>query len=447
VNEIDRTHDASARSWVESANAPTTDFPPQNLPFGAFRLRGEKGPARCGVAVGDCVLDVSRVAEVFVDAASEVAAACGRDVLNVLMQLPHASQAAFRLQLFDLLTHGNSKGQELLTQALVSARDVDLVMPVRVAGYTDFFASVHHATNAGRLFRPDQPLLPNYKYVPVGYNGRAASVQVSGEPVQRPRGQLRKPGSEIPSFLPCERLDHEVELGLFIGHGSERGAPIAVSDAWSHVFGVCLLNDWSARDIQAWEAQPLGPFLAKSFATSISPWVVTTAALAPFHRPAASRPTGDPAPLPHLWDDRDQANGALHIEIDALLRTALMREGRVSAHHLSRSDSAALYWTPSQMLAHHTSNGSFLQSGDLIGTGTISGADDSALGSLLEITRGGQGPMRLPSGEERRFLEDGDELTLTARCERPGFRSIGFGQCCAIVVPSAPVREPLSTGA
>lgn len=440
MNPIDRTHDAGVLSWVDTANSASTDFPLQNLPFGVFRRRGDPAPPRCGVAIGDLVLDVSRAAGAFAGPAHQVATACAQEALNTLMRLPPESLSSFRAQAFDLLTAGNVHGQQQLAQALVPMDDVEMQMPVRLAGYTDFFASVHHATNAGRLFRPDQPLLPNYKYVPVGYNGRAASVQISGEPVARPRGQLRRPGSEAPEFLPCERLDHEVELGLFIGSGSQRGVPIAVHDAWRHVFGLCLLNDWSARDIQAWEAQPLGPFLAKSFATSISPWIVTSAALAPFRRPVAARPAGDPAPLPHLLDADDQASGALHIEIDAMLSTARMRQQGLPAHRLSRSDSAALYWTPAQMLAHHTSNGSYLQTGDLIGTGTISGENDTALGSLLEITRGGQVPLRLPSGEERRFLEDGDELALTGRCEHPGFRSIGFGRCQAAITPAVPLQ-------
>lgn len=442
MSAIDRTHDADAMSWVESANSGSTDFPIQNLPFGVFSHGGPAGRTRCGVAIGDRVLDVSAVAGAYTDKAREAAKACEEETLNRLMQLPAECLSRFREETFDLLKAGNSDGQRRVNPALIPMSDVEMRMPVKLAGYTDFFASVHHATNAGRLFRPDQPLLPNYKYVPVGYNGRAASVQLSGEPVLRPRGQLREPGSDAPAFLPCERLDHEVELGLFIGQGSQRGIPIDVGNAWQHVFGVCLLNDWSARDIQTWEAQPLGPFLAKSFATTISPWIVTAAALAPFRRPAAARLPGDPAPLPHLWSARDQASGALHIEVDATLSSARMRHEGLTPMRLSRSNSALLYWTPSQMLAHHTSNGSYLVTGDLIGTGTISGADDGALGSLLEISRGGQQAFRLPSGEERRFLEDGDELTMTARCDGQGLRGIGFGTCRAVVEPARPPAAP-----
>lgn len=437
MSQLDRTHDASLRSWLESANAADTEFPLQNLPFGVFGSTGDDHNVRCGVAIGDRVLDLRKVKSAFTGAAQQVIDASDRKELNDLMALAPSVRQAFRQQLVDLLIKGNASGRQQLETALLPVADVAMMMPVRVAGYTDFFASIHHATNAGRLFRPDQPLLPNYKYVPVGYNGRAASVQLGDVPVQRPRGQLRKPGSEVPTFLPCERLDYEVEMGIFIGQASDRGVPINVADAWRHVFGMCLLNDWSARDIQTWEYQPLGPFLAKSFATSISAWVVTAEALAPFRVPAATRPDGDPASLPYLFDVNDQVNGAVQIEIDAYLRTAQMRAKNHSAYRLSRSNAASLYWTPAQMLAHHTSNGSFLQNGDLLGTGTISGPDESSMGSLLEISRGGQVPLQLPTGEERRFLEDGDEVTMSAHCHREGFRSIGFGTCRTTLLPAS----------
>lgn len=433
---LNRTHDAGTRTWVASANAPGTDFPIQNLPFGVFRRHGTSELPRCGVAIGERIVDIARAAGAFTASAREVAMACGESTLNRLMALPQDAISALRLQLFDLLAESTASHRHLVEDALVPMRYADLLMPVKISGYTDFFASVHHATNAGRLFRPDQPLLPNYKHVPVGYNGRAASVQLGEAPVYRPRGQLRKNVTEAPAFLPCEKLDYEVELGLFIGQGSQQARPIAVDDAWNHIFGVCLLNDWSARDVQAWEAQPLGPFLAKSFATSISPWVVTAEALAPFRVPAARRPEGDPSPLPHLQGADDQAGGAVHIVIDAHLASERMRTNGQPATRLSRSDSATLYWTPAQMIAHHTSNGSFLQNGDLLGSGTISGADDSALGSLLEISRGGSHAFELPSGEKRSFLEDGDELTLSAFCERPGFARIGLGVCRSTVLPA-----------
>ncbi|WP_441623106.1 MULTISPECIES: fumarylacetoacetase [unclassified Cupriavidus] len=433
---LNPTHNASVQSWVESANTPDTDFPIQNLPFCVFRLHGSSAPARCGVAVGDRIVDVTRAASAFSDAALEVVRACADDTLNQVMQRPETALSAFRLQLFQLLALDAPATRRIIEDALVPMAAAALQMPVRIGGYTDFFASIHHATNAGRLFRPDQPLLPNYKYVPVGYNGRAASVQLGDAPVRRPRGQLRSQSSDTPAFRPCEKLDYEVELGFFVGRSSEQGLPVPTDKAWEHVFGVCLLNDWSARDMQAWEAQPLGPFLSKSFATSISPWVVTAEALAPFRAPAAPRPPVDPVPLKHLLSAEDQAAGAVQILIDARISTEQMRADGMPPALLSRSDSAMLYWTPAQMLAHHTSNGSALYTGDLIGSGTISGPDEASMGSLLEISRGGSVPLRLPSGEERRFLENGDEITFTARCERPGFASIGFGECRSTVLPS-----------
>ncbi len=434
---LNATHDASVKSWVESANTLSTDFPIQNLPFCVFRLRGSSGPARCGVAIGDRIVDITRAAGAFAFSgnALEVALACASDALNQVMELPGLALATFRRQLFELLAQDAPAARRVIADALVPMAAAELQMPVRISGYTDFFASIHHATNAGRLFRPDQPLLPNYKYVPVGYNGRAASVQLGDAPVRRPRGQLRSQSSDTPVFRPCEKLDYEVELGFLVGRGSEQGLPVPTDKAWEHVFGVCLLNDWSARDMQAWEAQPLGPFLSKSFATSISPWIITAEALAPFRVPALARPPGDPIPLKHLLSAKDQAAGAVQILIDARISTEQMRAGGMPPALLSSSDSAMLYWTPGQMLAHHTSNGSALFTGDLIGSGTISGPDETSMGSLLEISRGGSVPFRLPSGEERRFLENGDEITFTARCERPGFASIGFGECRSTVLP------------
>ena len=315
--ELNRTHDANVHSWVGSANTPGNDFPIQNLPFCVFRRNGTAEAPRCGVAIGDRIVDIAKASAAFTPPATEATLACGDETLNPLMALPASSVSALRSQLFALLAQDAPAARSIVEDALVPITYADLLKPVRVGGYTDFFASVHHATNAGRLFRPDQPLLPNYKYVPVGYNGRAASVQLGQVPVYRPRGQLRRSGTDAPEFLPCEKLDYEVELGLFIGRSSDQGAPVMIDSAWDHVFGFCLLNDWSARDLQAWEAQPLGPFLAKSFATSISPWLVTAEALAPYRVPAAARPEGDPAPLPHLFGAADQASGAVQIVIDA----------------------------------------------------------------------------------------------------------------------------------
>ncbi len=435
MNRLNATHDPDLRSWVNTANVPDTDFPIQNLPFGAFRRRGSGDVARCGVAIGDSIVDVSLIAALFTDEAKAAAHACAAPELNALMELGPRAASALRGQLSALLAQAAQERSAKVAKALIPMADAELLLPVRVSGYTDFFASVHHAGNAGRLFRPDQPLLPNYKYIPVAYNGRANSVRVSGTHVVRPRGQLRpaSPGAE-PDFAPSRRMDHEVELGALIGRPTRHGTPVSVGHAWDHIFGFCLLNDWSARDIQAWEYQPLGPFLGKSFATSISPWIVTTDALAPFRGAAATRPAGDPEPLSYLSDADDHATGALGICIDAYLSTQRMRQNGWPAQRLSRSDASTLYWTFAQMVGHHTSNGSALDTGDLLGSGTISGADDGALGSMLEITVGGSKALILPSGEERAFLLDGDEIILAGFCERAGYARIGFGECRATVL-------------
>jgi fumarylacetoacetase len=438
VSALNATHDAGLRSWVESANAPGTDFPIQNLPFGVFLpVHAPHQAARCGVAIGERVVDVHRLAALFTGEAATAARACGAAALNDLMALGPKAASALRAQLSGLLAQDATSTRGRVQEALLPMESVALQLPVRIAGYTDFFASVHHATNAGRLFRPDQPLLPNYKHVPIAYNGRANSIRPGGVPVTRPHGQQRPalPG-DAPVFGPSQRLDHEVELGVLVGRATQPGLPVPVGGAWDHIFGFCLLNDWSARDIQSWEYQPLGPFLAKSFATSVSPWIVTAEALAPFRTAAAPRPAGDPPALPYLSDAGDQASGALRIHLDAHLSTLQMRRQGLPAHRLSRSDSATLYWTVAQMVAHHTSNGCALDTGDLLGSGTISGDDDSALGSLLEITANGTRTLALPSGEQRGFLLDGDEVCLSGFCEKPGYARIGFGECRATVLPA-----------
>lgn len=434
--ELNATHDPQLRSWLAAANVDGTDFPIQNLPFGVFRRAGSSDGFRCGVALGDSVVDVSHLQGLFTGAAIAAARACAEDAINTLMALGPEAASALRAQLSRLLRAGEAPAtqREAVASALVPLAMAQLVLPARIGGFTDFFASVHHATNAGRLFRPDSPLLPNYKYVPIAYNGRASSVQAAGD-VRRPRGQIKAPGEGPPVFAASARLDYEVELGVYIGAATQRGEPVAVGRAWEHVFGVSLLNDWSARDIQAWEYQPLGPFLAKSFATSVSPWVVTAEALAPFRTHAFQRPAGDPEPLSYLHDPSDQLQGGVSVHIDAFLRSAEMRARALPPLQLSRSDSASLYWTIGQMLAHHTSNGSALDTGDLLGSGTISGDAPTALGSLLEVTVGGSRALELPSGETRRFLEDGDEVALRGFCERSGFVRIGLGECRATVLP------------
>ena len=436
--EINATHNPQLRSWVESANQPGCDFPIQNLPFAVFREAGTDKAPRCGVGIGDQILDVSACKALFTDLARQAAEACAEPHLNTLMAMGNAAASALRHQLSRLLSASHAQHRDTLAKALHPIAQVELLLPVKVAGYTDFFASVHHATNAGRLFRPDAPLLPNYKYVPVAYNGRANSIRVSGARVQRPWGQLKAADQPAPVFAPAKRLDYEVELGMYIGASSRDGEPVALQHAWDHVFGFSLLNDWSARDIQSWEYQPLGPFLAKTFATSVSPWVVTTEALAPFRIAMAARAEGDPAPLPHLLDANDQASGGLNLQIEAQLRTALMREKDLPAQRLSLSNTETLYWSFAQMLAHHTSNGSAIDTGDLMGSGTVSGASQEALGSLLEITRGGAEALTVSATQEQRtFLQDGDEVIFRGRCERAGFAPIGFGICTGTLQAAA----------
>ncbi len=432
------THDPALRSWVESANLAQADFPIQNLPFAVFTVRGAAAAPRCGVGIGDQILDVAACAPLMSGLAAEAAQACAAATLNTLMALGNGCASALRAELSRLLGAAHTEHREAVAQALHPLAGVDLHLPAKVGGYTDFFASVHHATNAGRLFRPDAPLLPNNKYVPVAYSGRANSVRVGGAVVQRPWGQIKPADQPAPVFAPAQRLDYEVELGIYIGAPSQTGRPLAVKNAWDHVFGFSLLNDWSARDIQAWEYQPLGPFLGKSFATSVAPWVVTAEALVPFRQAVAARAAGDPAPLPHLLDAADQALGAVTVDIEALLRTERMRATDAPAQRLSRSNAATLYWSFAQMLAHHTSNGSALDTGDLLGSGTISGSTDDALGSLLELTRGGAEPLTLSATQEqRRFLQDNDEISLRGRSRREGFVSIGWGHCTGTLLAAS----------
>ena len=438
---LNETHDPSRRSWVASANAPDTDFPIQNLPYGVFRIHGDRGP-RVGVAIGDCIVDLplARARGAFGhEAAAAAAACCDAPSLNELMALGCLHWASLRRRLSDLLAAGHpaeAAHREMLEPALVPMASAEMSCPASVGDYTDFYASVHHATNVGRMLRPDTPLMPNYKHVPIGYHGRASSIVVSGTGVHRPWGQSRPDGAGVPVFGPSRRLDYELELGLFVGPGNRLGEPIAVDEAPRHLFGVCLLNDWSARDIQGWEYQPLGPFLGKSFATSISPWVITMEALAPFRCAGAEREEGDPRPLPYLLRDEDRAQGGIDVGLSVSLVTPRMRAEGAGLAVLSRSSTRTLYWTPAQMLAHHTSNGCNLRPGDLIATGTVSGPDRSARGCLLELSWRGTDPLRLPNGEERSFLEDGDEVVFHGRCSRDGFVPIGLGECRGTVLPA-----------
>jgi len=405
---MDATHDPDLRSWVESANLPDSDFPIQNLPYASFRKRGEER-VRVGVAIGDMVLDASQILAI--------------PSLSAVMAISRAERTNLRRRLSELLAE-YTPGAE---RAILPISDVELLLPCDIPDYTDFFASIQHATNVGSMFRPDKPLSPNYKWIPIAYHGRSSSIVLSGTPVRRPAGQILV--NDTPVYAPSQMLDYELEVGAFLGPGNAMGQPIPIANAEDHLFGVCLLNDWSARDIQSWEYQPLGPFLAKNFATSISPWIVTLDALEPFRAPALARPSGDPQPLPHL---EAPGNGAFRITLEAWLRSAKMP----MPVRVSHSDFASLYWTLSQMIAHHTSNGCPLRPGDLIGSGTVSGPEKQNQGCLLELTRRGADPLQLHTGETRAFLEDGDELILKGWCEASGFRRIGLGECRGCILPS-----------
>ena len=425
MSELDQTHDPAITSWVDGAGAGS-DFPVQNLPLGIFSEA--KGQRRPGVAIGDFILDLAATGDLLDEAWRED---LSQPVLNAWLARGPGDHRALRHRLFELLT--DERYRDDLEMSLIAQSDVRMHLPCLIGDYTDFYVGIHHATNVGRQFRPDNPLLPNYKYLPIGYHGRASSVRASGEPVVRPNGQRKPPDADTPEYGPSRRLDYELELGLWIGRGNELGQPVPIGEADEHIAGYCLLNDWSARDLQAWEYQPLGPFLAKNFLTTVSPWVVTADALAPFRKPMPPRPAGDPQPLTYLEASGESA--ALGIELEATLSTQAMRNAGLAPHTLSRGNAgAAMYWSAAQIVAHHASNGCNLQPGDLIGTGTLSTDRDDGLGSLLEISQGGKQPITLPSGETRSFLEDGDEVVLKAWCERDGAARIGFGQCVGRVV-------------
>ena len=428
---IDETHDPALTSWVDEADGHA-EFPIQNLPLGVFSPGA--GAPRIGTAIGDQILDLGGIASLL---PPSVGAALSQATLNALFGLPQEERAALRRSLSRFLS--DDRHRATLKPMLHRAADCTLHLPARIGDYTDFYVGIHHATNIGRQFRPDQPLMPNYKWVPIGYHGRASSVRPSDTPVTRPNGQRKAPDAAVPDHGPTRRLDYELELGVWIGTGNPLGSPIPIHEAREHVAGLCLLNDWSARDLQAWEYQPLGPFLAKNFHTTISPWVVTAEALAPFSLPQPPRPATDPRPLPYLWDADDQAHGALAIELTVSLSTAAMREQGLPPHPLSRGPASSMYWTIAQMVTHHASNGCDLHPGDLLGTGTISAASEDGFGSLMELTRGGAQPVRLPNGDMRHFLQDGDEVSLAARAHAPGRVPIGFGACRAMIVPSVAV--------
>jgi fumarylacetoacetase len=441
---LDETHDSKVQSWIESANVAGSDFPIQNLPFGVFRRRDAGSLARVGIAIGDRIVDVAgmRSEGLFAEASVLLAVtACACDSLNPLMALGAAPRRALRRRLHAILSQdGSPSDRQAASRHLVAQSDVDMLLPAGVGDYTDFYASIFHATNVGKLFRPDNPLLPNYKYIPIGYHGRASSLVPSETPVRRPSGQTRDGDADpkkAPKFGPTKSLDYELEVGFFVSAGNKLGETIPIGEAEEHIFGICLVNDWSARDIQAWEYQPLGPFLAKSFATSLSPWVVTMEALAPFRAAAFTRPEGDPAPLAYLSGQSDQGQGGLDLGLEVSLLSVRMRETGIGPVVLGRSNFRDMYWTMAQMLTHHASNGCNLRPGDLLASGTVSGADKTARGCLLELTSRGKDPITLPTGEQRKFLEDGDEIILRGFCEREGFRRIGLGSCRGAILSAS----------
>jgi len=433
---IDETHAAFRVSWVESANGHAM-FPIQNLPHGVFGPDG--GTPRGGVAIGEKIFDISAALEagLFSGLALEAAQWASGRTLNGWLEMGADARRALRRRIGALLDAGNHEARDL--PVLRDAARCVMYVPARIGDFTDFYAGIHHARAAGTISRPENPLMPNYKYVPVAYHSRASSVRVSGATVRRPHGQRKPPGQASPDFGPCRNLDYELELGVWIGPGNDLGAPIPIADASNHIAGLCLLNDWSARDIQSWESQPLGPFLAKSFSTFISPWIVTTEALEPFRTPQPPRPDGDPAPLPHLNDPADQSAGCFNIDFEVALLTPRMRAAGQTPFVLCRSKASDLYWTVAQMVAHHTSNGCDLRPGDLFGSGTVSGSGAGASGCLLEMTSGGRDPFTLPTGETRTYLRDGDEVIFTGTAHSPGRVSIGLGECRGRVEQALPL--------
>jgi len=438
---LDPTNDPELRSWIASANDASTDFPIQNLPFGVFRRAGASDASQVGVAIGDQIVDVSACASLGLLSpdATRIAERCREPHLNGLMELGGGAARQLRRELSRLLQASpptSGRDRDAMARALVPMAEAELSLPARIGDYTDFYASIDHATNVGSMFRPDNPLLPNYKWIPIGYHGRSSSIVISGTNIARPVGQARDGTEGAPSFGPTKRLDYELEVGALIADGNSLGSSIALDDAEQHVFGLCLVNDWSARDIQSWEYQPLGPFLAKNFATSLSPWVVTLDALEPFRARAYPRPVEDPAPLPYLFSLTNTNAGGFDITLEVFLTSARMRDQGVEPLRVSAGNFVDMYWTIAQLVAHHTSNGCNLRAGDLIASGTVSGPTKESRGCLLERTWRGTEPLALPTGETRKFLEDGDEVTLRGFCERSGHPRIGFGECTGRVVPA-----------
>ena len=434
---LNETHDPSLRSWVASANAAGNDFPLQNLPFAVFRRKGSGEAFRGGVAIGDQILDLAAAAAsgAFTGVAATAAQAGAQDKLNALMALGEAAWSALRLALSRALREGSAQ-QAALQGCLVPQAEAEYDVPARIGDYTDFYTSVHHATNIGKQFRPDNPLLPNYKWVPIGYHGRSSSIGISGQAFKRPKGQVKPPDADVPVLKPSARMDIELEMGVFVGQGNALGEPVTMAEAEDHIFGLVLFNAWSARDLPPWEYQPLGPFLAKNFASTVSPWVVTMEALAPFRAPF-SHPEGDPQPLPYLSRAANSAQGGLDIELEALILTDKMRAAGAAPERITRTNYKHAYWTAAQMVTHHTVNGCNLRPGDLLGTGTLSGPTLDQACALIELTTGGKNPIQLANGESRTWLEDGDTIVLRGWCQKEGAARIGFGECVGTVLPAA----------
>ena len=433
---LNETHDPNLKSWVPSANIPGSDFPIQNLPFGVFKNKNNACPRGC-IAIGDQVVALNDclAKELLTGRAQKAAEAGAGSELNPLMALGPDYWSDLRSQLSLLLREGSAKTE--FKELLVPMSEVKMCMPASIGDYTDFYSSINHATNVGSLFRPDNPLLPNYKHIPIAYHGRSSSIRITGTPSKRPLGQLKALDADIPVMSACKRLDYETELGVFIGPGNELGETINIDDAESHIFGFCILNDWSARDIQAWEYQPLGPFIAKNFATTISPWIVTMEAMAPYRQKMFQRPDGDPKPLEYLTSELHEETGGLDVKLEVAISTSLMQQNRDAPHVIGSPIFGDMYWSVFQMLAHHASGGCNFRPGDFYGSGTISGIKKNQLGSLLEVTLGGKEVIEFPNGETRTFLEDGDEIVMRAWCQNEGAVRIGFGECRSIILPAS----------
>jgi len=434
--ELNETHQPELRSWVASANTEESDFPIQNLPFAIFKRRASNEKFRAGVAIGDHIVDLKAAhkAGVFSMSLTPVLKTLYKPKLNRFMSLGKDAWSELRLELSRALRTG-SNAQAQLESCLIAQNQVEYKVPARIGDYTDFYTSIHHATNVGKLFRPDNPLLPNYQWIPIGYHGRSSSIEISGHGFHRPKGQLKATDADVPVLAPCKRLDYELEVGIYIGKGNTMGHPISIDDAEDHVFGLCMFNDWSARDIQGWEYQPLGPFLSKSFASTVSPWIVTMEALAPY-RQAWSRPSDHPQPLPYLESHDNRNTGAVDMHLEVLLQTAKMKADGLPPERVALSNFNQSYWTIAQMVAHHSVNGCNLKAGDFFGSGTQSGTTPESVGALLEASEGGRNPITLSNGEQRTFLEDGDSVTLAGWCESETAPRIGFGSAEATVLPA-----------